>query len=589
VGNIKILPANLVNKIAAGEVIERPASVVKELVENSLDAGADHIHIEIENGGRDLILVRDNGCGMDPGDVQLAFLSHATSKLAAYSDLSSVATMGFRGEALASIGAVAQVTLTSRTPGSLEAFQAAVEGGAKPACSAAGAPEGTSVEVRNIFYNVPARRKFLKSRATESSYISETVTRIAAVHPQVSFHMLHNGRKTLSAPAVKSLRERLGALYGLELAQNLLESKEEGKGLAVRVIVAAPYYTRADRRMQLVFVNLRPVRDRIISRAIEDAFTGYIPPRRNPVAFVYLTVDPSMVDVNIHPTKAQVKFQNPAFVHSAVKAAIAGALASSPRLRQEMSVPGASGDSHSVGIIQAIDDFLRSSKAGSLRALPLQQDFLDRLKPRPAAPLDEQARAQIPEDIPEAKIMQVHNSYIVLEAPDGVTIIDQHALHERIIFEEISKRFRERTIESQRLLLPVTVEVSPREASILEEAAPALMLLGFAIKPGPGSAAFIVHSAPRVIEREDISECVHALLENFLAESKPDLANFTLSAMQTLACKAAVKAGQSLSREEIEMLLEMARRLDNVDTCPHGRPTTVFFPLAELEHRFKRR
>lgn len=579
--SIKILPTNLVNKIAAGEVIERPASVAKELIENSLDSGADHIHIEIENGGRDLILVRDNGAGMDADDVKLAFVRHATSKLVKFSDLFAISTMGFRGEALASIAAVAQVRFASRQRGSIEGFQATVEGGAKPGFTKVGAPEGTTVEVRNLFYNVPARRKFLKTKATEMSYISGIVTRIAAAQPQTAFHLVHNGRRILSAPAARDLRERLGAIYGADLARDLLEAKEEDRGLLAEAIIAPPFQTRADRRMQLFFVNSRPLRDRIISRAVQDAFAGYIPPRRNPIAFVYVTIDPAEVDVNIHPAKAQVKFRNPGFVHSMVKAAIARALRSSPRLRQEPAAALSQPHDRTEDIRDAIGDFMRSAKVK-------QHDFSQQLKPRPQEALTREAPAKIPEELPDGKILQVHNSYIVIEAPDGVAIIDQHALHERILFEELKNRFRNRTIESQRLLFPITVEITPRESAVLDEVIPTLTLLGFVIEHF-GEGAAVVQSAPRVVERADIGECVHAVLEDYLDERRPDIGEYAQKAMRTLACKAALKAGQLLSLEEMVMLLEMARGLESPDTCPHGRPSTIFLSLTELERRFKRR
>jgi DNA mismatch repair protein MutL len=582
-GNIKVLSATLINKIAAGEVVERPASVVKEIIENSLDSGADYIQVEIENGGRDLILVRDNGSGMDPDDVKLAFVSHATSKLTKASDLFAIHTMGFRGEALSSIGAIAQVRLASRSRGALEGCEAQIEGGAKPAFTTAGAPEGTTVEVRNLFYNVPARRKFLKSKATEMSYISDIVTRIAAAHPQVGFHLSHNGRKALSAPAARTRQERLASIYGADLARDLLEAKEEDRGIGAEVIIAAPFHTRADTRMQLFFVNNRPLRDRVIGRALQDAFAGYIPPRRNPIAFIYVTIDPADVDVNMHPAKTEVKFKSPGLVHSMVKAAIAGALRTSPRLRQE---PVSTVHDRADDIREAIGDFLHAT--GARREPPKQHDFTSLLKPRQEQSGAPERQRALPEALPDGKILQVHNSYIIIETPDGVTLIDQHALHERILFDEIQARFQNRTIESQRLLFPITVELSPRETAVLDEVLPTLQLLGFVIEPF-GEGGVVVHSAPRVVERTDIGECVHAVLEDYLDERRPDIGEYVKKAMQTLACKAAIKAGQPLSHDEMVMLLEMARSVESPDTCPHGRPSTIFLSLTELERRFKRR
>ena len=581
-GKIRILPQSLINKIAAGEVVERPASVVKELIENSLDAGADKIHITIEDGGRRLISVRDNGSGMDKEDVQLAFASHATSKIESLDDLFSISTMGFRGEALASIGAVAHVTLVSRQKGALSGYELHFAGGQAKEFKETGTPEGTAITVEDLFFNVPARRKFLRSAASEASYITEAVTKIALVNPSVDFQLIRDGRRVLTLPEVTSIRDRLAAIFGEETVSGLLEAQEVAEKIKVFVLAGSPIHSGADTRMQFAFVNNRPLRDRIIMRSVSDAFAGLLPQRRYPIAFIFLSIDPREIDFNVHPAKTEVRFKDPGLVHSIIKGTIAKALRGShPTPLPEEATRVENSLSRQERIKDAIESFLH-------RTEPKQRDFAHQFRPpQDATP----AAAEVPTPLlinGTERFIQVHATYIVLEAQTGILVIDQHALHERIIYEELKQSYATKEVDSQRLLFPEVVELTPKQSTILQEVFPSLTAVGFELQEFGGNSV-VVNSAPRILDRADIPDAVRAIIDNYLEESAPDLKNYIESVMQTLACKAAVKAGQTLSKEEIEILLSDARRLPAIHTCPHGRPIYFNIPVADIERQLKRR
>lgn len=581
-GKIIVLPQTLINKIAAGEIVERPASVVKELVENSLDAGADKIHIVIEEGGRRIISVRDNGCGMDKEDIELAFASHATSKIASLDYLFAIKTMGFRGEALASIGAVSRVTLTSRQKGALSGYELHFAGGQIKEFKETGAPEGTTITVEDLFFNVPARRKFLRSAASEASYITEIVTRIAMATPSVHFQLMKDGRRILALPPAVTIRDRLAAIFGEETASALLEAQEVAENVKVFTLVGSPLDNRADTKMEFVFVNNRPLRDRIILKAVSDAFSGLLPQRRFPMAFIFLSIDEREVDVNVHPAKIEVRFKNPGFIHSIVKATIAKALRSS---RQPTSVQDAGSENlltRQDRIKDAIESFLR-------RAEPKQRDFTHQFQPpgedSPLAPTSISKPLLINGT---EKFMQVHASYIVLEMQTGILVIDQHALHERIIYEELKESYASRKIECQRLLFPEVIELTPKEITVLQEVTPSLSIVGFELEEFGGNSV-VVRSAPIILHRSDIADAVRAIINNYIEESAPNMETYLESVIQTLSCKAAVKAGQTLSAEEIAILLSDSRKLPAIHTCPHGRPIYFSIPLADIERQLKRR
>ena len=591
-GVINVLPLSVINKIAAGEVIERPASVVKELVENALDAEASLVSIEIEDGGKKLIRVTDDGFGMAPDDVALAFSSHATSKLKTGEDLFFITTLGFRGEALSSIGAVSHARIVSRLRGAVEGAEAEVSGGAPEPARARGAPEGTTVEVANLFFNVPARRKFLRSAGTEFAHIVELVSRVALAHPGVAFKLTHNGREALNLRAARDRRRRLADLYGKELGEALLAVDSGGGPLRVTGYVAPPTQCRSNTKMQLTYVNGRPVRDRRLGHAIASGYEGMLVRGRFPVVFLFVQVDPRQVDVNVHPTKIEVRFHQAQIAYKTVLNAVREALRGAD-LAPVLGAPEASAPARAPGA--AVSGAPRRTEPSGLRT-PFDRPLRAGAAAAPPGVGSGAAgsRAAVSAPAPAASgpaepiCFQVQNAYIVEERPDGLAIIDQHALHERVIFQEIQERLARSPLESQRLLIPPVVEVSKAEAARLLAEREALAELGIELAAfGPDTVA--INSLPVVL-----GGCgPEAVLHDVLAELSSGEAGATVAARKLgmaklIACKAAVKAGDALTVSEMRSLLKKASRLPESDTCPHGRPACIFFPYAELERQFKR-
>ena len=581
-GVINVLPLTVINKIAAGEVIERPASVVKELVENALDAEAALITVEIEDGGKKMIRVTDDGVGMEPDDLALAFSSHATSKLQTGDDLFFITTMGFRGEALSSIGAVSHARIVSRRRGSVEGGEVEVNGGAPEPVRAKGAPEGTTVEVADLFFNVPARRKFLKQAATESAHIVDAVSRVALAHPDVGFRLAHNGREVLNLRAAADRRRRVGDLYGRELAEALIEVDSGDGPVRVTGFVAPPVHSRANAKMQLTFVNGRYVRDRSITHAISAAYEGMLISRRYPMAFVFLQVDPREVDVNVHPTKIEVRFHRGPAVHQTVLNAAREALRRADLAPTVELPPGRAGGP------APRQPALPRIRPGVSQGTPFDRP-ISRPAPAPGAPdAAELGAPPAADEPPPHACFQVRNAYIIEERADGVAILDQHALHERILFSQIRERLDKARLESQRLLIPAVVELGKADTARLLAEKEGLAQLGIEVSEfGPDSVA--VNAVPALL-----GTCsAESILHDVLAELGGDAADGAvetrkLAIARLIACKAAVKAGDRLTRSEMTSLLGKAATLDERDTCPHGRPTCIFFPFADLERQFKR-
>lgn len=589
---IQELPASLVNRIAAGEVIERPAAVVKELVENAIDADATQITVEVEDGGRELIRVIDDGTGVSPEDLPLAFASHATSKLECDEDLFRVTTMGFRGEALASIGAVSQARIQSRTRDNDAAYEIFNRGGAIGGVQAAAGNVGTTVEVRNLFYNTPARRKFIKGSATEFGHISEMLLRLALPHPSIAFKLLHGGRVALDLPA-STEQERLLTGWPAEFRQQHLPLDARDAEQRLRGIIGLPELARPTAKHQYLYLNGRPIRDRFIQHALREAYRGLTEPGRHPAAILLLELPPQDVDVNVHPTKAEVRFRDSGRVHGLVLSSVREVLLGndlspaaaplhaddeSPRLemRQKLaaffrqaptelaapSAPAAYNSALPSTTWQSTEDIQeRSRLAGSgTGATPF--------KPQPA--------------------IQLHNSYLVAQSDDGMIIIDQHALHERMLYEELRARLGRGPLESQRLLIPQPLTVSGAQMALLDQIQPLLGRLGIEVTPfGPGTIA--VQSFPSFLEKLDPAQFVRELLERGEQELL-DLHDEELlhEVLDMMACKAAVKAGDPLSAQEIESLLARRELLERSSNCPHGRPTTLRLTLRDLEKQFKR-
>jgi DNA mismatch repair protein MutL len=626
---IRQLDPSLVNKIAAGEVIERPASVVKEMLENALDAGATRIDIALEEGGTGLIRVSDNGRGIPGEELPLAVAPHATSKIATADDLFRISSLGFRGEALASIAAVSRFRIASRTAEQLEAYELTPEDGPSRPRACAG-PVGTTVEARNLFYNVPARRKFLRQAPTELANVTEQLARLALGHPGVAFTLSHNGRPMRQLPPTGGRRARIGDFYGAELAACLLELDRQERGVRIEALIAPPAESRTSSKWQYLFLNGRYIIDRRIGFAIREAFRGLVEHDRYPVVFLFLTAPADAFDVNVHPTKIEVRWRDSGLVQSQVLAALRETLLGhdlTPPLTLQRQGAGIGGrfaaqqdPSREGRTRQALADFLRSINPtqarldfGGPRATPAGPPPLigppanagPGAERGPAVPAagsgaevaglgaPESAAAHRAGSPPAGEavaggLLQVHNTYIVAQTTEGMVIIDQHALHERILYERFRERLLAGPLESQRLLIPATVEVSPSQAQAAEDHREMLGRLGIECSSF-GRSALAVQSFPAMLPGVDVESFVRDLLDQ-LAEAGSATSEETLihSALDMMACRAAVKAGDPLSLEEMQALLAERMVTDRSSNCPHGRPTTLELTRQDLERQFKR-
>ncbi len=610
---IQQLPISLVNRIAAGEVIERPASVVKELIENAIDAGARNIQVEIEDGGRAAMRVIDDGCGIPAHELPLAFAEHSTSKLTCDEDLFRIQTMGFRGEALASIGAVSHARIVSRTADSEAAWEILDRGGSIGDPQATAGNVGTTVEVRNLFFNTPARRKFLKGAATESGHISEMVLRLSLPHPAIGFKLLSSGRKVLDLPATTP-DERLLCAWPDHFREQRLPLHSRDAEIRVSGVVGLPELASPTAKHQFFFLNGRHIRDRFIQHALREAYRGLTEPGRQPAAILLIEMPPEEVDVNVHPTKAEVRFRDSGRIHGLLLASIRERLLGSDLTPKAVPNQTGPGDDQRQDMRARLAEFFKRAYAGPAdtpdsvpptSATPpptaVLPGLLDSRRPMPSAqdmPIPGMARpqpvAETPSPLPPGPIgarpvaMQLHNSYLVTESNDGMVIIDQHALHERIMYEELLSRLSRGPLESQRLLIPETVGVSPAQLALLDQLQPLLGRLGIELtRFGPNTLA--IQAFPTFLEKLQPSVFVRELLERGEQELL-DLHTEELlhGILDMMACKAAVKAGDPLTQQEIESLLARAELIDRSSNCPHGRPTTLRLSLRDLEKQFKR-
>jgi len=595
--SIRVLPGSVANKIAAGEVIERPASVVKELVENSIDAGATRIEVELEQAGTALIRVVDDGSGIEPEDLPLALASHATSKLSTEQDLFNVRTLGFRGEALASIAAVCDVRIVSRVPGSDAAYEVEARNGEIGPVRASGAPPGTRVEARNLFRNVPVRKKFLRSAATEMAHITEAVTRLALAHHRIHFALSHGGRKIFSLAAAPDRAQRIGEFFGREIADNMIPFRHRASGIEIEGYLLPPAIDRLNARMQYTYVNGRYVRDTTLLHGIAEAYGNLMARGRKPVCFLFITTDPADVDVNVHPTKLEVRFRRARQVHAELVASMKQALRDAkltPQVSLHEQDGGAPGETRE-SVRQAIADFFARVPAGEHvpggvsrvggKSMPTGAGPARRAAPH-GAPSPGVAAPPAPPRF--GNCFQVLDCYIVEEVEDGINIIDQHALHERILYNEMRRRLENGPLDSQQLLVPELVELPQQEFYALVGLSEELARFGVRVEPF-GERTIIVRSYPSVFDRFDARGFFRDLLDEMEGSASDAPVGSELEAlMKVTACRAAVKAGQRLSAEQIRWLLERRSESGPTDTCPHGRPTTVRITSKELEKQFHR-
>jgi DNA mismatch repair protein MutL len=627
---IRRLSPLLVNQIAAGEVIERPASVVKECVENAIDAGATRIDIAIENGGRDLIRIRDNGSGIPIDELPMAIAPHATSKIEKQEDLDAIATMGFRGEALASIASISRLSIVSRPPQQAEAGMIEIEGERVTDPRPCGGPPGTTVTIRNLFFNTPARRKFLKTDQTETGRVTDIVQNLALAHPAIGFTLRVDDRVTLELPPDQSPRRRVLEVLGTELEEQMLELSVTDRGIMLWGMIGKPEIARGTARHLRIFLNGRSINDRSVMHAIKEAYRGLIEPSRYPTIVIFLQMSPGLVDVNVHPTKAEVRFRNQNVVHGTVLSAVRGVLREhdlTPRL--DLSRTGnASSATLAIPPMPPPEfgsgDERTPSTSSSDGGAASFVEYFKRLDPTQKGFVYSEVKQALRDEAPEVlidddgetgaasdgsyagiaheesslptlaaarQILQVHSSYIVTQDDDGLVIIDQHALHERVVFEKLRQRMEHGTLESQRLLMPVTIEVDRSQMELLDELAPLLKRLGIEVEP-IGPKAIAVHAFTSLLFERKVepSEFMDELLKRAAEEGLAgDSEGVLHEVLDMMACKAAVKAGDRMTPDELNELLHYRDRIERSSNCPHGRPTSLRLSLRELEKQFGRR
>ncbi|MBK8977935.1 MAG: DNA mismatch repair endonuclease MutL [Planctomycetes bacterium] len=607
---IRVLPPEVVNQIAAGEVVERPFSVVKELVENSLDAGATRIDVALDDGGREAIVVVDDGAGFTPADLGLAFVSHATSKLAQLADLDHVASLGFRGEALASIGSVSRATIRSRRHDAGGGHEVHCDGGRTGDVRPAASPPGTRVEVRDLFHNTPARRRFLKTARAERARVQELLARLALARLDVDFTLRADGRELLRLPAGETLRERVGRAFGNALAEQLVDVELGQGSLRVEGLAGRPELARRDATLALLYVNGRLARDRSALQAVRQAYREHLMGAVQPVHFLLLAMPPDEVDVNVHPQKAEVRFLDgrrvSGLLFEATRAALRGSGAAP---RAGAGAVGVGGDKPRaiVGLPPLPPDlFGRAERTSGGGSSPLPSGLravgaADR-GPHTAAGVREAGAEPAPDallgGLAGQPFVQALGCYLVFATPAGLVVVDQHALHERVTFERLRRRHDERGATLvQRLLTPEIVEVGAADKAWLLDQGEVLAAEGFVVEDF-GGAAVAIQGIPAVLTRARPAALLRALLDGDAAcgpvgepdaDARPRAREAVVERFHSMACRSSVMAGDRLDDAEVRALLREAARCEHAHNCPHGRPTVLTFTGAELERFFKRR
>jgi DNA mismatch repair protein MutL len=652
-GRIHVLSEHVANKIAAGEVVERPSSIVKELLENSLDAGATRIRIQVEGGGKKLIHVVDNGCGMSADDAMLAFERHATSKIKDSDDLLNISTLGFRGEGLPSIAAVSRVVLEtavgSETPqvASLPGTRIEIAGGKIMNIAEAGLPAGTSITIRDVFFNTPARKKFLKSESTELSHIASLVTHYALAHPDKHFELHSATNAMLTAGPVKTHSERLYQVFGKETLDQLVpltaeldlqrvgipepppwrrgEEYEPPQPGTVRVhgFVSKPEIQKLNRNSMFFFVNGRLIRDRLIQHAMTEAYRNILPPTVFPVVLLFIEMPPAEVDCNVHPSKTEVRFRQQAFIHDFVRDSVRAALIKArpvPQFTREIAAqptagqaltPGAAAAAGPAGLaptlslipptVPAINERLDFASAAVIdlhaNAAVAAALFANGTAVRPHFALpdtcgnviaDEEGLADLTSLASLKALGQIRESFILAVNHDGLWIIDQHVAHERVLFEKTLKQRDVEKILGQRLLMPIVVELTPGQQAIFAEIADELRANGFDVDPF-GSRTIAIKAAPAGVDASDIEKMLHELLDQFEREEQVEnLERVRHRIAASIACHAAIKVNMPLEQQKMEWLLQELAKTECPMTCPHGRPIVLRYSLKDIQRAFKR-
>ena len=572
---ISVLPEILINKIAAGEVIDRPASVVRELVDNSIDAGSTQIHIDVLHGGKKLIKVSDNGQGMDIDDARLCFERHATSKIVREDDLFDITTLGFRGEALPAIASISKVILISSTANATAGVKVEIEANNKINTSDAPPVQGTAIEIRDIFYNTPARKKFLKTNPTELSHIIETVTQKAFTFPGISFSLMHNNKEIMDVPVASNLKERFKQIYGEDFTNEFLEFKTTGKIINLTGFCSSANFTRASRSHQFIFVNNRPVKNPTINHAVYSAYSNIIPKDKHPAYFLFLDIDPKIVDVNVHPAKREVRFERPDEIHRAVSATVYETLNPGSSTKTDVASYADTSGSY------AVPDFRVNTQD-----VPVVSEAVQGLLKDSQTDI---FRSGITPDI--SVFYYIGEAFIARTSDNGLEIIDQHAAHERILYE----RFLNKTsIETDTLFLPIRIELPAKEYNLIIRNKKLFHGLGLDIEDF-GDNNIIVRAIPKELKKAEMNELLLDIASGILEEETSGIKG-ELTAQSILkkiaarmACHKSVRGSEPLNNEELTVMMSDLEKTEAPDRCPHGRPTRIFLSMDDLNKMFKRK
>ena len=610
---IQILPDDLANQIAAGEVVERPASIVKELVENAIDAGATRISIEIEEAGKKSIRVSDNGSGMEPEDACLAFERHATSKIQNAGDLESIRSLGFRGEALPSIASISRVRMATGTGKGRNGTEVSMEGGGACRVKEIAFSKGTTIEVNQIFYNTPARQKFLKKDGTEAAHITQVVQQQALANPEIQFSLHHNGRQLLATLPTDQGLYRIAELFGAELSKELIRVEKNDGTYRIEGFISSPVYTRSNRNTQYCFVNSRFVRDRVLLSATQQGYSHLLPRGQHPVLFLFMTMDPGLLDVNVHPAKAEVRFAFQQDVYRFVSHAVQDALQqndksftapiddSAPGQGREpkpsYEVPG-----HPSASVPSKDPVLGSSQpepgrgdwSRGLEALYRMVPPADRMRGVEADPRQIEFFGQKPKPISDLvfsefePVGQLNNSFILMQGPKGVLVVDQHIAHERVLYERFREAAENKKVEVQDMLFPLAVELPPAEAQALSEHLESLRELGMHLEPF-GKDGFLLRSVPAVLKNHDQESIVREVAGRLIREEKDHtLQNKMEDIIIMMSCRNAIKVNHPMELDQIRKLMHDLEQTQMPYTCPHGRPIALLFEMNDILRKFQR-
>lgn len=627
--SINLLDQSTINKIAAGEVVERPSSVVKELTENAIDAGATAITVEIKDGGISFIRITDNGCGIDAKEVQIAFKRHSTSKIKDAADLASISSLGFRGEALSSISAVAQVELITKTADAVSGVRYRIDGGEEKSLEEVGAPAGTTFIVRNLFYNTPARRKFLKTPATEGGYISSVIEQLCLSHPEISFRFIVNNQPKIQTMGNGNLKDVIYTVFGREITANLIEIDRTFANFAIKGFIGKPIVCRGNRNYENYYINGRYIRSNIVAKAIEEAYAPFIMQHKYPFTAMHITIEPELLDVNVHPSKMELRFANGPYLYDSIKTAVTDALS-----HKEL-IPDIMVDAPKTGIADGVN--FTKTESALPQPEPVKAVANPNVKPdakilkasetvakQPDKPTVREPAARMPEpfetnraarydEIVKAQqsqaaqmelferpellkeqnkkniriVGQVFDTYWIMEFEKNMYIVDQHAAHEKVLFEEFMERYNKRGITTQYISPPVVLSVTIQEGNVLRDNMEIFKNFGFELESFGGDE-YTVRGIPADFEDSDPKALLLEILDELVLDTRKGTPDTIKDKIATMSCKAAVKGRNRLSESEAQALIEQLMELENPYNCPHGRPTMITMSKYELEKKFKR-